>query len=323
MTAEHKHKPEPAPAQTRDPEALAKQLRFFKGVTVAALLACAGVVGWFVYQRHQGSPVQILLDGKPVATARNMTAAATLIRAAEREQTGGAPYPDDAFKPQQKIQFLRVSRDIPIDTETSATHALASALNLHVRAYAILVNDHSTVGLPTEEAAMQTLSTIKNHYERMPPSAPLAAETEFLETVVVQRMGLPSSQLRAAAPDAAPYFWTPTRTKTYTVQPHDTGYSISRKNHIPFTDFLAANSGRDMNRLKPGDTVNIAKASVMVHVKVVKQIQTTEGILANVPADEAGKERVTYAVTYINGEETGRKVLGMQTLEKTKTRYSL
>lgn len=302
---------------------LERQVKFFKAVALIAVLGCVSAIGWTVYQRRAGSPVQIVIDGKAVATAKSMSDALALLKAGEREKIGGAPYPDDAIKPMQKIQFRRVERDAAIDTDTTATHAIANAINLHVRAYAILVNGHSTVGLPTEAEAYQTLTIVKHHFESLPPNAPIAQASKFVDRVVVKRMGLPASQLRANAVDAAPYLWTPPKSRTYAVKPGDTGVVIARKNHISLADFLAANSDKDMNRLHPGDLVNVEPSTLTIHVQVVKQVQITERILANMPESEAGKERVTYAVTYVNGTETSRRVLGMETIEKTRTRYSL
>ena len=313
----------PERADPNDQDKLERQVKTYKRVALVAVLACIGAFGWVAYSRRISSPIQILLDGKPVVTVRSQQSATAVLLAAEREKTGSYPYPEDAYKTLQKVQFRHVARETAVDQDDTAAHTLAAKLKIHVRAYAILVNGHSSIGLPTAEAAAQTLSIVKHHFEAMPPEGPVSGDTEFVDRVVVERLGLDSAQLRTDPNDAAAYFWTPRQVKTYTVQPHDTGFSIARKSHIAFSDFLSANAGRDLNRLHPGDTVNVSKTTLLIHVLVHKQVQTTESVISNVPESEAGRQRVTYDVTYINGHETKRRVLGMETLEKPLTRTSL
>jgi len=307
----------------KDPAKLERQLKIYKRIAVIAVVGCAAAFGWAAYSRRVSAPVQILLDGKPIVTVRNLTAANSVLLAAEQIKTHGANYPADSFKTLQKVQFRRVARDAAVDQDDTAARTLATKLKLHVRAFAILVDGHSTVGLPTEEMAKETLSVIKHHYESMPPEGATSGESEFVDKVAIERMGLDSQQLRGDPSTAAEYFWTPRQVKTYTVQPRDTGFSIAHKSHISFSDFLAANAGRDLNKLHPGDTVNVTKSTVLVHVLVHKQMQVTERMIANVPASEAGKQRTTYLVSYVNGHESKRRVLGMETLERPRTRTSL
>ena len=103
----------------------------------------------------------------------------------------------------------------------------------------------------------------------------------------------------------------------------DTGFRIAARNHISFADFLTANPGHDLNRLRPGDTVNVQRMPLLLTVRVRKRSPQDQAIVAHVPPSEAGRQRVTYVVTYLNGQETRRDVTNSAMLEKPLTRTEL
>jgi LysM repeat protein len=319
-------KPDGAPpegAKTHPPiSPLEKQVRALKVVTTVLFLALLSVIGAFLYIRHMSRPVQIVLDGKPIATVKSYGAAIHLLADAEHAAVGDA-YPEDSFVRMQKIQFIRTSSDAPIDSEDSVRHELSTSLKLKVRAYVIKVDDKPTIGLPTSQAAVQTLAEVKQHYVSMPPNAPLVGLPTFRQRVVIDRMPIAAADARRTPDDAAAYFWTPPPARTYTVKQGDRGYTIAVRHHIPFADFLAANAGRNMNKLQPGDVVNLNKVHPFLGVEVKKRLEADEQILPGADPDRAGKRHVVYVVTYTNGEETRRDILSMVTLSRPHPRMSL
>lgn len=301
---------------------LERQLKVFKAVTGLLFLAVLVLGGTFLYYRHVSRPVEILIDGKSVATVRNYATAVALLAKAEQDAVGDA-YPEDSFIRLQKVQFVRTSGDAPLDSEESVRHTLSTLLKLNVRAYVIKVDGKTSIGLPTSQAATQTLAIVKDHYVSMPPNAPIVGMPTFRQHVLIDRMSIPAADTRRTADDAAIYFWTPPPAQTYVVQPGDRGYTIAVRHHIDFTDFLAANSGRDMNKLMPGDVVNLNRVHPALSVIVQKKIVADEPILPDAPPDRAGKRHIVYVVTYTNGEETSRNILSMVTLSRPTPRMSL
>ncbi|MEO7715250.1 MAG: LysM peptidoglycan-binding domain-containing protein [Capsulimonas sp.] len=302
--------------------ALRRQLKLFKalaGIAVAALLAGGGYIA---YQRHLGQPVSILIDGKPIVTVQNQQTANSVLAASERKAAGFDVGPKDVIR-LQKVQFVHVSGSEPIDSPETAQDKLAGRLKLHVYAYAISVNKHVTVALPTEKDADKTLDLIKEHFAQEPPDSKVVGEPEFSEHVVVSRKAVDPARIKSSPEDAAAFSWTPPPAKEYTVKPHETGYAIARKNKVSFSDFLKANAGRNLNKLMPGDTVIIQKNPLPLTVLVRKQLQANEKIIPNAPEDQAGLRAVTYLVTYANGAEIRREVQNMMTIKKPRTRTEL
>lgn len=312
--------PSPPPAPSTD--GTARQLRAFKIVAAVLLAALAGGVGWFLYARRMGQPVTVLLSGKPITTVRNYATANTLLAEAEQAQIGGG-YPEESIVRLQKVQWLHVAGGVPVDPDPIARRKMKAALKLHVRAYVILVNGQASIGLPSDEIAADTLHQVKEHFAQMPPQAELVGEPRFLQRVVVKLKAIDGAQAKSSAEEAAPYFWTPPPSRTYTVHRGDTGMVIARRNHISLSDFIGANPSRNMNRLAPGDKVNVQKMPLLLTVQVKKRLVREEKIVQNAPESEAGRRAVTYAVTYTDGQETGREVLDMTTIEPPTARRSL
>ncbi len=309
----------PSPAA---PDPMARQNALLKKVVGGLLLLLILGAGAFVFVRHQGQPVSILLDGKPVATARNARAAEDLLKAAEQAKVG-ASYPASSIVRLQKVQLVRVPDGTPLDPTDTAQAKLQNALKLHVRAYAIFVNGKPALGLPTDSAAADTLHRVKEHFAQMGPQTDVIHEPAFGERVAVKEAALDARQTRPDAASAAPYFWTPPPSRTYVVKHGDRGMSIARRNHLSLSDLIAANPGLNINRLKPGTSIHVQKMPLLLTVEVQKRLTREEKIIPNVPAGDAGLRSTTYAVTYINGQETRRDVLSMSTLQAPKIRTSL
>ncbi len=304
------------------PDSTARQLRQFKILALVLLVALVAGGGYALYLRHAGQPVTILLDGQAITNVRNAATANTLLAQAEQAKIGAA-FPEDSVVRLQKVEMQRLPSDARLDPDKVAQAKLRNALKLHVHAYVIFVNGRVSLGLPTDDMAADALHQVKEHFAQMPPSADLVEEPSFVERVAIKPRAVDASQTRPTAEAAAPYFWTPPPSKTYTVRRGDTGLVIARRNHISLSDFITANAARNINRLTPGDTVNVQKMPLLLTVRVQKKFTREEKILANVPAAEAGLRQVTYAVTYLNGQETHRDVLEMTTIQTPQARTSL
>ena len=264
----------------------------------------------------------ILISGKPVATVRNAATANQLLAEAEREKVGAA-YAGQTPILLHLPQFRRAPTDVPVDADAVAQQRLTHALNLRVHAAVIVVNGKPTIGLPDADAAQKTLDMVKDHFAQMPPQEQVVGEPQIVEKVAVVSKAIDMVRARATPEAAAPYFWTPPPAKTYTVQHGDTGFRIAARSHLSFADFLTANPNHDLNKLKPGDTVNVQKMPMLLTVRVKKQFTKDEPVVAHAPADEAGLQRVTYLVTYSNGQETRREVSNSDMLDKPRTQTEL
>ncbi len=303
-------------------DALARQLRVFK--VLAALLAAALLTGGgaFLYVRHLGQPVTIMLDGKPVATVRNAAAANALIAGAEKAKVGGA-FSQEAIVRLQKLSLVHAAPDVPQDPDEAVQTKLVHLLKLRVPAFVLLVSNKPSLAFPTPDAATQTERLVQDHWAQMPPAAPVVGQPQITQTVAIEKRTVDTSLLRSDPAAAAPYYWTPPPSRTYVVRFGDRGSRIASRFHLSLTDFIRANSNKNLNRLKPGDVVNVQKMPLLLTVRVRKTLTETEKVHPGAPASVAGLQRVTYLVTYLNGAEVRREAQSVVILQKPQTAMEL
>lgn len=281
------------------------QLRFFQ--VLAALLAVLliGGAAYFFYRTRQVQPVAILVGGRQITTVENLAEARQLLRTVRNDAAG--PVYMESGEPLYKevAELQRMPDSSSLDTDDTARAKLAAALHVTVVADVIFVNHKPLVALPDKDTAQATLDAVRKHYSDMPPNDPLVDKPTFQEKVDIERQRVSTKLAKPSADEAAPLLWTAPPAQTYTVQSHETGWSIARKFHMQFADFLRANSGRDINRLAPGDSVNVSKTYPPLTVIVRKQTEKNEAILPGASESSAGLRRLTLIKTYINGVETG------------------
>lgn len=281
------------------------QLRFFQAL--AGLLALLLVAGgaYFFYRQRQVRPVQILVSGRPVTTVENLADARSLLQSVRATEAGQGFVQSDDPRFKQTVELERVSDASPIDTDDTARTKLSSALTVTVAADVILISGKPFVALPDQESAQATLDSVRSHYANMPPNDPVVDRPTFREKVEIVRERVPVSLTKPSAQDAAPLLWTPPPARTYTVQPHETGWSIARKFNMQFADFIRANAGRDINHLAPGDTVAVSQTYPPLTVIVKKRSEKDEAIVPGAAAENAGLRQITLVTTYVNGAPEG------------------
>ncbi len=322
MTSASKTPPNKTPTEPTSADALARQLHVFKWL--AALLTAGLLVGAgaFFYVRHLGQPVTILVSGKPAATVRNAAAANGLVAAAEKAKVGAA-FADETLIRLQKVSLVPAAPNAPQDTDAAAQAKLMRLLTLRVPAFVVLVDGKPSLAFPTPDAATQTLQQVQDHWVKMPPAAPVVGQAQIVQTVKIEKRTVDTRLLRSDPDTAAPYYWTAPPSRTYTVRSGDLGSRIAFRNHLSLSDFIRANPGKNLNRLKPGDQVNVQKLPLLLGVRVRKNVEVTEKVHPSAPAAVAGLQRVTYQITYLNGVEQSREAHSVVILEKPQTAASL
>ena len=315
------------PPPTRTPEtpgtdATLRQLRLFK--RLAALLAAALVLGAgaFFYLRYLGQPMTIKVGEKIVGTVANRSTANALITAAEQSKIGPA-FIDDEPKRMQKILLVPALPNTAQDPDGVVKSRLLNALTLHVHAYVILVNGHPSVALPTPDAATDTLNAVKDHWKQVGPAADVVGQPEIIEKIEIERRAVDTRLTRPDAATAAPYFWSPPHSKTYQVHRGDIASRIAYRNHLSLSDLVRSNPNKNVRSLTPGDVLNVQRMPMLLTVRVRKQVIRTEPVNPNAPADQAGEQRVTYVITYLNGQERRREASDIAILQKPLTRMNL
>jgi hypothetical protein len=312
----------PVSSNAPDPGRIERQLKLFKFLALTLLIVLLVGAGSVWYGLRVNQPVQIVIDGQAVATARNAHVANDLLSQAQLSKVPASYTTDDIVRLQQ-VRLVHPPGPISLDTDDDALQKISSALHVHVRAYMILVDGHPSIALPTQSAAIDTIEAVKDHYANLSDEGEIVGDPEMISNVKVTRIAVSPDRLRSSPKDAASYFWTPPSPVLYTVHAGDRGMSIAHKNHISYTDLIIANPQADLNRLRVGDQLNVRRMPLLLKVALKRQVTVEEPILQHVPASEAGKRRVTYTVSYINGQEVRRDATAMTTLVKPPIRTEI
>ncbi|HEX5322825.1 MAG TPA: LysM domain-containing protein [Capsulimonadaceae bacterium] len=313
--------PSPASGQSGNSQA---QLRFFQILAVLLAVLLAGGAAYVFYRQRQIQPVAILVNGKTITTVENATEAKQILRSVLDDSAGPAFIAQGQPHYKEAAQLQRVSDASQLDTDDSAKAKLSAALHVTVIGDVIVIDHKPIVALPDKDTAQAALDAVRKHYSDMPPNDPIVDKPSFREKVEIVRQRVSASITKSTADEAAPLLWTSPPARTYTVQFHDTGWSISRKFHMQFADFLRANSGRDINHLAPGDTVSVSQTYPPLTVIVKKQTDKEEPIIKGASEDSAGLRRITLITTYINGVEAGPgEAVNIYTIRRAQPRRYL
>lgn len=297
------------------------QVKVLKIAVVILLVSVAGMVGWFVYQRHLGSPVTIYVNETRVATVRNFSAGNSIVEQAERTMVP-PDYPFKSIIRIQRVKFTPASAGSAVDPDTYAIQSLKNLLKLRVRAWVIQVSGRNIVGLPTNDAAAKVITLVGAHYAALVHSQMIGAP-KFKQRTVIVFKSVDASDAYSTPEQASPLFWQESAKKNVVVKRGDTGSRIARRNHITLAQFIAANSGINVNRLSPGDLVNVQKSTSPVDVEIQTESTRIERILQRGPESDAGKRQVKYIVTSVNGVEIGRRIESSKILSPVRPTMAL
>jgi LysM repeat protein len=261
--------------------------------------------GFYYYRQSHLQPMAILVNGSPVTTVSDSGAANALISGLAAAEIGPAYSTGSRPRVNETVMMRRVPMDSPIDSRATALRNLMAVTHLTVLADVISINGKPIVALPDKQAAQAAVDSVRHIYADMPTDEPPIDTPKFREKVTIDRTRTPAQLCKSSPEEAAQLLMTAPPPKLYVVKQGETGWAIAHKLHIPFTDFILANAGSDINHLKPGDTVNISATDAPLTVIVHKQLTTVEPIMKGTPTASAGSRRVTSIVTYINGIKSG------------------
>ena len=307
------NRPEPIPSPAQSPNVAGSpdrrssgsappgQLRFFQALSLLLLLAliCGG--GYLLYRQRHLQPVTILVDGRSVATVADYAVALEVIRQAELSRLGSAYAAHGDPRTAEAISYQHVGDNSTLESESNAASQIAALLHVTASAAVITVNGRRSVALPDEDTAQAALDEVQQHYVNLPPGDPVYGKPSFREKVEIVRARVPASLCKETSEQAANLMLAPPKGKSYVVEPGDTGYRIAHKFHVTLSAFLEANAGRDVDRLAPGDVVNVSPTLPPISVVVQKQNTRTEPIIAGATDGTGGERAITTVLTYING----------------------
>ena len=236
----------------------------------------------------------IAVEGRPAAVLESRAEAERLLE--EIKTASGLP---GAVRFSQKVALHRVpagAHDVVGYAE--AMKALASRLEPVVDASAIVVNGEVVLGLPTNREAVEVLSEVLREFS--PPGEDVQAT--FKEKVKVETREVGAERFAPSAKEAVTRILKSTAPKgEHEVKPGETGWKIALTYGVALSRLEGANPEVNINKIRAGDRLKLP--GELPPLTVVARREVTE---------ETGPVRQRVRITYENGAEVRRDVIGRE-----------
>lgn len=217
------------------------------------------------------------------------------------------------------------------NTENVITE-VCSMLTYKQEAAAITVNGEQKAILANRDEAQSLLDQILAIYR--PEDDEDVVEVVFADDVKIESVYVDEDEVMSTVKASDILRANTKQAQTYTVQSGDSFSGIAAKADMTEEELLAANpsiTAENMHQIKIGQELNITVPVPVLSVKVVKEVKEEETIPVTTNTVEndreyttyrkvlsegkAGKKEVITHITYINGYEESREVVGENIIE--------
>ncbi|SHM17208.1 Murein DD-endopeptidase MepM and murein hydrolase activator NlpD, contain LysM domain [Caldanaerovirga acetigignens] len=178
-------------------------------------------------------------------------------------------------------QEIKVSSGEPVRdgllNEDELLRKLEESIAIEVKAVSVMINDKEVLAVKDKDTAESVLQAVKEHYINGAPG-------ELVRVEVPDRIKLVEKYVNAnevlSKDEAKDLILKGTlEMKTHTVREGETLWDIAKKNNIPFTKLVEANSQlKSVDKLSPGDVIYLQEIKPLLNVTVVKRVTKQEAI---------------------------------------------
>lgn len=278
-------------------------------------LVCLFTLGLALYaQREVVWAVEV--DGRRVAAVRDVRAVEAALAEIERSWAGES----SAWR--DRVRVVRAwGREEGADA--ALPDRLARCLGLLVRGTALEVNGEVKMVFKDRAVAQMFLNYLTRSYRS-------TGSPRFLEQVALVDVTVPRTRIVDIQTALAQVQGKIEATTTYTVRPGDTSWDIARAHGITPAELAAANPGVDLERLQPGQKINVSFQKPLLTLVTTERVTRLEAIPAPlkvkrdpglyigqrkvIQPGRPGQKEVTYLITRHNGTEVGREVVASRVI---------
>ncbi|MBR4749526.1 MAG: G5 domain-containing protein [Abditibacteriota bacterium] len=293
-------------------------------VIALVLLLAAGTVFWVRYRQH----CTIYVNGEPCVCLSDRASAESVLNDIT---VGYAAKYGKQVSIVEKV-LLKRGRKAPEKAPEEAKAVLSKRLTPGAECYAVIADGAVVCGFLSRDEAGRFLVYAK---ERFAPSSGEYEEPEFREKVLIDSTVIDPAIIYDSAEEAFDGVFLnkkPAGGKQYKVKKGDTASAIAVRHGMKLKQLAAANPGYNLNRLKPGDVLNISagEAPVCLTVEVRQEQTVTESVkpkTVKVSSEvlpygktrvlnpgKPGKKKTRYALCYHNGRLVSREIVSEEYL---------
>ncbi|HHT50666.1 MAG TPA: peptidoglycan DD-metalloendopeptidase family protein [Eubacteriaceae bacterium] len=306
---------------------IAKKLKVVISSTIIIVMAILAIG---IYQGGNG--YKLSFNGQELGLIKNEKVFAKVLDQVCKE-VASSKGERISFDKEYSLEKVKIGKEKPLD-EDHLKVAIYNNIDYKIKAAIIKVNGEEVVVLQNRDQAEKVLEELKAPY------------TDSKDNVVIKRIGFSDKveiiegevklDRLVSQEEALLYLQQGTdQLEQYEVVSGDNCWDISRSFGVNLRDMEAANPGKDLNRLYPGDVINLTMAKPFINVETIEEKIYTEKIPYKttykddksiykgkqkvITAGKYGTREVKAEVAYINGSEVSRTILEEKILKEPTT----
>lgn len=312
-----------------------KKYKYYKKtIVISSMIIAFFIIGFFIYQ--SGFSYQVTMNGEEIGVVKDTSIAEQALKEVEEEVF--AKHGERAhFDSDIEYERVRVKKDLYLDQDQVFELILKKAEVLKP-ATVIVIDGEEKLIVSSEEIAEDLLDEIKKPYIK---KAEGKENIDVLEVTFSQKLEIKSKNVspeKILTKEQAEEKISEgiDGVQTYTVVKGDNDWNISRSFNLGVRTLQEANPGQDMEKLKPGQVINLYVEKPFVDVKTIEKHIINESI--NYKTEEKkdsslyvdqkkvikegkkGKKEIVAKITFVNGVEESREILQEKVLEEPQTR---
>lgn len=320
------------------PNYLKNGLRNFKHwkktLLISSVVVVVSIVSFFVYQ--SGFSYQVTLNGEKVGAVKEISIVEEALKEVEEnvlEQYGDKAY----FENELAYEKVRVKKDQLLEQE-QIVDFISKKTEIYKPASIIVLDGQNKLIVESTEVSQQVLDEIKRPYidKVKEKEKQELLEVSFGQKVDIISKDVPADEILTKEQALERVSQSSEAVHTYQVAKGDSAWNISRAFNTGIRTLEEANPGKDIEKLMPGEEINLFVEKPFIDVKTIEKRIVEEDIKFKVEEKKdsslyvgqkkvieegkKGKKEVTMEITYLNGAEDKREIIKEKVLEEPQTR---
>lgn len=300
-------------------------------LAIFLLVTIVGISGFAVYQN--GFSYEVVLNGDTLGVVKEVHTAENALKEVEKEileQYGEEAY----FQKEMTFEKVRANEEQFL-VQQEIKERLFQSVEIYKPAAIILVDGEERLVLDNQKEAEEILEKIKKPYTNTQKDD--TKNVEVLEVSFEQEVEILSKDVKVdnilSKEQAVKKIKQDTeKIQTYQIAKGDSAWNISRAFDMGIRTLEDANPEKDIEKLKPGETINLSIKEAFIDVVTREKQVETEKMKVKVKEQkdsslyigeekvkqegQKGKKEITKEVTYINGVKKEEEVIDEVTLEE-------
>lgn len=301
---------------------------------IAACIVAAMVAGGTLYyNEYKKTAYAVSYNGKKLGYVRDKQSAANAFESVKEEIK--KQNPSIYIAGELSFEKVKLESDESGAVE-NITQEIKSGVYAELTSYAITVNGNEVALVRTEDEGKQVVEELKKYFaEQEKKNGAEVLEVNIKDDInVVSRIADSKPASVQDAVDAL--IGDKTSVKKYEIKQGDSLWTIARNNDVKLNDIVAANPGLDVEKLQPGQTINLTESAPNVSVEVTLNVTSDEKVACDtkytsdsslykgqtkvVEEGHNGINKVVSKVTKLNGVEIARSVIASAIVKSPVTR---